>query len=279
MVGQCGAKDHVYNVRIFCKSTLSMNLRSDNAGVGRSGSPSRYAELASTLVADIVDGRHVVGSLLPTEHELAELHSVSRHTVRAALQRLKDLGYVSRKKSVGTIVTSSNPKAVFTQSFNTIEDLVRVAATEVRTIDDVRSATLDRSVARYLQAPVGSEWLVFSGTRVTIAKGGVPVAWVKIYIDTAFSGISQVILDNPKIIVSTLIERECGQAIAEVRQWVTGTLIEESLAGKLGVAPNSAGLRLLRHYKDSAGHILELTDNIYPADRISVASQLKRTSG
>jgi DNA-binding GntR family transcriptional regulator len=177
------------------------------------------------------------------------------------------------------MVTSANPKAIYTQSINTIEDLVRVAATEVRTIDDVRVVTLDRPAARSLQAPVGSEWLAFSGTRVTITKGGVPAAWVKIYIDSAFSGIRQAILDNPKTLVSTLIEREYDQAIAEICQWVTGTLIEEPLAGKLGVAPNSAGLRLVRHYKDSAGHILELTDTIYPADRVSVAFQLKRTCG
>lgn len=44
----------------------------------------------------------------------------------------------------------------------------------------------------------------------------------------------------------------------------------------LGVTPGSAGMRLLRHYKDAAGKILEITDTIYPASRISITHQLKR---
>src|ERR1700675_4022339 len=130
----------------------------------------RYAELASVLTKEIVGGRNAVGSLLPTEHELAERHGVSRHTVRAALRLLQDLGYVSRKKAVGTIVESANPNASYTQSFSTAEDLVRVAATEVRSIEDVRPVTLDRSTARRLEAPVGSRWILVSATRVDVRR-------------------------------------------------------------------------------------------------------------
>ncbi|MDF3885661.1 hypothetical protein [Cupriavidus basilensis] len=66
---------------------------------------------------------------------------------------------------MGTVVESVDPKASFTQSFGTVEDLVRVAATEFRAVEDVRTVTLDRAAARHLQAPVKSEWLVFSGAR------------------------------------------------------------------------------------------------------------------
>ncbi len=74
-------------------------------------SQTRYAEVASLLAKDIIGGRRVVGSLLPTELELADQYGVSRHTVRAALKVLQELGYISRKKAVGTIVASANPSA------------------------------------------------------------------------------------------------------------------------------------------------------------------------
>jgi hypothetical protein len=35
-------------------------------------------------------------------------------------------------------------------------------------------------------------------------------------------------------------------------------------------------MRLVRQYKDSAGRILEITDTVYPADRVSVSFQLRR---
>jgi GntR family transcriptional regulator len=251
-----------------------MTAISSDRGFEASGT--RYAELASALVKEIVGGSHVVGSLLPTEHELAERHGVSRHTVRAALRLLQELGYVSRKKAVGTIVESTNPNASYTQSFSTVEDLVRVAATEVRSIENVRSTILDRNTARRLEAPIGSQWILMSATRVDVRKSRAPVAWAEIYIDAAFAGITEDICKHPDMLISSLIEREFGLAIAEIRQVVSGMLIETSLANVLGVEPGSPGLRLVRQYKSADGRILEITDTCYPADRVSVSSQLKR---
>ncbi len=241
-----------------------------------SPAPTRYAELASTLIREISEGRHVVGSLLPTEHELAELHGVSRHTVRASLRMLQDLGYISRKKAVGTIVESANPGASYTQSFGTAEDLVRVAATEVRAIEAVRDVTLDRAQARRLEAPIGSAWVLLSGTRVDARKVQTPVAVADIYIEATLAGLVDTIRNSPQVLVSALIEREYAIAIAEIRQTITATLIEGPLADQLGVEAGTAGMRLVRQYKDSAGRILEITDTVYPADRVSVSFQLRR---
>ncbi|RDK08874.1 GntR family transcriptional regulator [Cupriavidus lacunae] len=239
--------------------------------------PTRYAELASTLVKQIVEGRHVVGSLLPTELELAGQHGVSRHTVRASLRVLQDLGYISRKKAVGTIVESANPSAAYTQTFGTAEDLVRVAATEVRAIEDVRNVALDRVMARRLEAPVGGAWVLLSGLRVDARNGSTPVARADIYIDASLAGLVDAVRRYPHVMVSALIERERAIAITEIRQMVTATLIDATLAERLGVETGSAGLRLIRHYKDALGRIMEMTDTVYPADRVSVAFQLRRS--
>jgi GntR family transcriptional regulator len=114
-------------------------------------SGTRFAELASALVKEFVGVRNVVGSLLRTEHELAERHRVSHHTARAALSLLQDLGYVWRKKAVGTIVESANPSASYTQSFSTAEDLARIRLSfsflqsQVRTSPSRGPAILSRS--------------------------------------------------------------------------------------------------------------------------------------
>ncbi len=50
-------------------------------------------------------------------------------------------------------------------------------------------------------------------------------------------------------------------------------------AAQQGGPAGSGGRRPTRHYKDSGGKILEITDTIYPADRVSVAFQLKRSRG
>ncbi|TJX00371.1 GntR family transcriptional regulator, partial [Neisseria gonorrhoeae] len=58
----------------------------------------RYAQVARDLAEGIGNGRFPVGSVLPKELELCEQYGASRHTVRAAIRELQDLGLVSRKK-------------------------------------------------------------------------------------------------------------------------------------------------------------------------------------
>lgn len=94
----------------------------------------RYSILATTLLEEIAEGTHPVGHLLPSEHELAELHDVSRSTVRAALLQLQHLGIISRRRGAGTRVEASRPtaaSAAYNQSLGTFDDLVQYAALDI----------------------------------------------------------------------------------------------------------------------------------------------------
>ena len=65
-------------------------------------SETRYAQIARNLAEGIGSGRFSTGSLLPSESMLCEIYGASRHTVRAALRELEDLGLISRHKGIGT---------------------------------------------------------------------------------------------------------------------------------------------------------------------------------
>ena len=67
----------------------------------------RYRLIADELRSAITTGELQVGDKLPGEHELGDLHKVSRHTVREALRLLEDQGFVRRHKGIGTVVISS----------------------------------------------------------------------------------------------------------------------------------------------------------------------------
>ena len=237
----------------------------------------RYMIVANALIRDITEGEYVVGSLLPTEIELSEQYGVSRHTVRAALAVLQEKGYISRRKSIGTRVESATPSASFVHAVDSIEGLVRTASAEVRSIENVRVVKLDRAMARDLMAPFESHWVHLSGPRVD-PKRNTPLSWANIYIDVAFKDVIDKIRENPKTLISSILEKECGQSIAEIRQVVFGLTIEGELAERLGVKSGSAGLRVLRHYKDDSNRIYEITETINPAERASVSFQFRRAS-
>ena len=236
-----------------------------------------YADVTNKLIEAITSGQYTVGSLLPTEFELAAQYNVSRQTVRAALKVLQDLGYISRKKGVGSCVESLDPSAGYTQSLAALEDLVLIAASEARQIHSVETVTLNRALARQLNAPLGSEWVRFTGARVDLEKENRPMSWANIYVDARFKAISDEVIANPTVLISTILEPVSGQPIQEVRQIVSATLIDEELSAHLGVPVGSPALRILRHYKTARNSILEITESIYPAERMSLSTVLRRT--
>ncbi len=63
-----------------------------------------YRQLENLLKDDIENGKLPSGSKLPTENELVKMYSVSRVTVRKALDALSQQGYLERRSGKGTYV-------------------------------------------------------------------------------------------------------------------------------------------------------------------------------
>lgn len=105
-----------------------------------------------------------------------------------------------------------------------------------------------------------------------------PDAWANIFINTAYAGALETIRQQPQMMISDILEKHYAITISEVRQTVFAVLIEGDMARRLNVEDRSAGLRILRHYKDDQGQLVELTETVYPAKRISVSTHLKRVT-
>ncbi len=67
-----------------------------------------YKQLSSELRGKITRGEWAYGEKIPTEVELGEQYSVSRQTVRLAIEDLKNQGLVIKRQGIGTFV--SRPK-------------------------------------------------------------------------------------------------------------------------------------------------------------------------
>ncbi len=71
----------------------------------------QYRLVYEKLRKHITDGVYNVGDILPSENELCILHQVTRPTVRKALDRLVNEGYIKKHQGKGSIVRGK-PKGV-----------------------------------------------------------------------------------------------------------------------------------------------------------------------
>jgi GntR family transcriptional regulator len=238
-----------------------------------------YAGLARSLADGIASGRYPVGSRLPTEMELCASFGASRHTVRAALRELQELGLISRRKKAGTRVEASTPTSSYRHSIESVDDLVQVGATHKRVVREVSEIVADRVLAKRLGCAPGTRWLRISSLRLEEDSTDRPVGWTDVYVDPAYSQLGDIARDEPGTLISSLIESRYGRRIAEIRQDIRGILIPASLAQPLQTTAGSAGLEVIRRYLDHAGENVEVSITIHPADRFTVSTRLTRTRG
>jgi len=239
----------------------------------------RFSDIALHLKEAITSGHFPVGTLLPTELELRDHYKTSRHTVRAALQELQQLGLVSRRKNVGTRVESATPQVGFQQSLASVEDVVQFGATHVRVVREVETLEAKGALARLLGCPEGTAWLRISSLRMDEEQLGLPICWTDLYMDPAYTELVELVRDSPETLVSTLIEQRYGRRVVEIVQQLQAVEVPSAMARQLGVDTGSAAMQVVRRYLDAEGETIDVTVTLHPAERFSLTMRLQRSAG
>ena len=236
-----------------------------------------YAQVARELAQAIAAGRFSSGTLLPSEAALGEQYRASRHTIREALRELTDLGLVSRRKGVGTRVESRQDSAGYDQELASLDDLVQLAATNVRVVKQVDHVVVDRDLAKDLGAPPGSRWFHIESVRQDTNPKNPPICWTDNYVDPAYSSLRRLVRKDPRALMSELIEKHFGRRSVEVEQIITATGVPARIAAELKVEPGSPALKIVRRYLDRAGDCFSTTVSIHPEGRFKFSMTLKRS--
>ncbi len=236
----------------------------------------RYALVARDLKDKIASGGYPVGSLLPTELELCDLYEVSRHTVRAAITQLQNLGMVSRRKRVGTRVEASAPSGGYRHSLASVEDLVHLAETQVRAIQEVRHFVADIAEAERLGLQPGGHYFCISSIRVDEDRERATMRRTDVYADATYADVIDLAHEHPDELVAALIEQHYGRRIDVVDQQVRAVLLTAEMAGKLDAPAGEPGLKITRHYRDEQGKLVVVSETVHPDDRFTLVMQMKR---
>jgi GntR family transcriptional regulator len=223
-----------------------------------------YAALAQDLLNSISSGKYPVGSLLPTELELAELHRVSRQTVREAFRQLSASGMLLRQPGIGTLVHSSVPTARYTHSINSFSDLEQYASDFPLVINRLQEVTACGGLAHFIGCREGSRWLMVLGVRHAV-NSDTPFVFSENYINDCFPQIR----DHLKTLhgtVHALLERHYGERIEEMRQQIHAISLPSEIAEILHVPARSPGLEIRRRFFGAGGRLIMSGRAVYPGD-------------
>jgi GntR family transcriptional regulator len=231
--------------------TLDQSLRSP-----------RYAQVFTVLRDWILQGVYAPGSRLPSESELCDLFSVSRITVRSAVEMLEQEGMVQRIQGRGTYVNADMPTV---PSRGDLSELVR----RLRQLDSksaladvvIREETVDDMTARDLQISPGEQVTHVSYVRT---RDGEPLGVTEIYIPSSLKvALTEEDLHGP---APTLLQNK-GFEILGAHQLIGAALADSQIASQLKIPVGSPVVRVRLLVLELTSRPIELLLAYYRADQ------------
>lgn len=241
-------------------------------GLARDDAIPLYHQLFLTLRDEILSGKRPNGSLLPTEHQLADMFSVSRITARRALDELAQHEFVERRRRTGTrVIYQSAMKPIEANLEQTVETLLafgRDTRVKVLSVGEVKS---DADAAEALRLAPGAS--VVRAVRLRTLDGE-PLGQIVSHIPAtvARGRIDRAALQS-KPILSMI--RDLGHRIVGGWQAVSALSADPALAAALNIEPRAAILQVERVVTGEGDAPLLHTIASYRADRYRITFDLR----
>ncbi|MFH0411272.1 GntR family transcriptional regulator [Corynebacterium sp. L4756] len=225
----------------------------------RNGPVPLYFQVAQRLENGIRDGVLPPGARLENEISLAKHLSVSRPTVRRAIQEVVDKGLLVRHRGVGTQVVQSHvTRPVELTSF--FNDLKNAKLDPKTNVLEHRLMAANSSIAEKLGISVGDEVLFIRRVRST---GDTPVAILENHIPPAFNDVTLDELENGGL-YDALRQRGVILKIANQKIGARRAVGDESRL--LSVDDGGPLLTVERVALDNSGQVIELGNHCYRPD-------------
>lgn len=219
-----------------------------------------YHQVAEHLRALIGSGELAVGTLLPNEIELARDFSLSRPTMRQALDELVRDGLITRRRGVGTVVAPRefHRSARLTSIHDDLLAAGRRPATTVLSIvvepgrSDLLAGYDDRDVVAVVRLR---------------AADGEPLVVMRNWLPARYADLSRETLELHGLYS---LMRERGDEPVSARKEISAVAAGASEARLLGVRRGTPLLRV-RHAGYAADRrVVDVGDHLYRGDRYTV---------
>jgi GntR family transcriptional regulator len=115
----------------------------------------RYHQLANILRDQIIDGKLQAYEAIPSERQLEKLYSVSRTTIRQAIDLLVHQGYLYREHGRGTFVSPRKLQKGISELTSFTEDMRQRGLEPGQEILEIGMVTAPEKIHQRLELPAG----------------------------------------------------------------------------------------------------------------------------
>ena len=233
-----------------------------------------HVRVREILESRLIDGVYPLGSLLPTELELAREFDASRFTIREAMRHLQAQGYVERRQGVGTRVTSARARARYALTVASLEDLFQIESNARFDIRAEEPVELDEELARMVGGEVGERWMRVEGLRLG-ATDDVVHAAVDAYLPERLVPILPWLRRSREPWFTVLDHHGAGPIVTSVQE-ISAAPLPRRVARHLSQSSGGCALRLLRRYIAPEGVIFAAV-NWHAAEGTTFVIEVHRT--
>jgi GntR family transcriptional regulator len=219
--------------------------------------PSLVDQVRQGLLDDLVAGRLAPGEKLPNENDLAERFAVSRATVREAVLRLLEAGYLARRHGSGTYVTKAPRSRHALDTTVSYTAMIREAGHEP---GETVLTKLVRDPDTALDLPEGESVLEVERVRladrrpVIYSRDRIPAALLKGVSDEALESSLYALLDS------------AGHPVRRASAELLPTLADAKLSRLLEIKRGTPLLRIDQVDYDARGRAVMLSLEWHVAD-------------
>ncbi|SFR92200.1 DNA-binding transcriptional regulator, GntR family [Microbacterium sp. cf046] len=233
----------------------------------RTGPVPLYFQVSSRLESAIRSGEIPAGARLDNEISIAHRLSLSRPTIRRAIQEVVDKGLLVRRRGIGTQVVQSTVtrQVELTSLYEDLQSGHHEPSTRVLAHESVPA---DDAVAAGLGVRPGDQVVFIRRQRST---DGTPVAVLENYLPSEFSDISTAQLEEKGLYQ---IMRGRGVTIRVARQKIGARRARGDESELLDIDKGGPVLTMERIAFDSSGHAIEYGQHCYRPDMYSFETTL-----